>query len=119
MGLGPHGSSLLERLERSTEPGVDTLWIQIDQQERGEARMLARIRYQQRHKAPKKPEAPVEPVPLKKKGIEREWTWVGEPIPSKKLETLGVYFGSEIRAVGFKLPKLQKQLKKKKEKASE
>jgi len=111
MGLGPHGSSLLERLGRPTEPGGDTLWIQIDQQERGEARMQARIRHQQKHKTPKKPEAPVRPLEYKIEG-KRHWLWEGEDIPSKELFRTCHYSPERIRAAGFKLPRLQKQKKK-------
>lgn len=116
MGLGPNGSSLLERLGRPTEPGGDTLWIQIDQQQRGEARAQARMRYQQKHKAPKKPEAPVEPLPSKAKGQEREWWWRGETIMSKGLVQGDRYFTNQIRAAGFKLPRLEKKPKKAREK---
>ena len=117
MGLGPNGSKLLERLGRPTEPGGDTIWIQIDQQERGEARMQARMRYQQKHKTPKKPEAPVEAGGGK--GAQRNWLWVGESIPSKQMFKDMIYYAADIRAAGFKLPKLQKQKKKGKGKVNE
>jgi len=76
------------------------------------------MRYQQKHKTPKKPEAPVEPQP-KLKGIDRDWVWVGESIPSKNLHRDGHYSGETIRKAGFKLPKLQKQKKKGKGKVNE
>jgi len=115
MGLGPNGSSLLERLGRPTEPGGDTIWIQVDQHIRGEARMQARMRYQQKHKTPKKPEAPVRPLNVKP----RMWLWEGESISSKLLQNGVEYTAEFIRAAGFKLPELQKQKKKRKGKANE
>src|SRR5574341_1353938 len=111
MGLGPKGSSLLERLGRPTEPAGDTIWFAIEQQERGEARMQARIRHQQKHKTPKKPLAPVEQTE-EKLDKERCWVWRGEPILSKAIAADCMYESSFIRAAGFKLPKLQKQKEK-------
>lgn len=108
MGLGPHGTSLLKRLGKSTEPS-ELLEIQLDQIARGEARKLARIRYGMKHKAKVKPLAPVEETNEGKvnKG-ERLWEWVGETIASKELFAGQLYSSGFIRKVGFKLPKLQK-----------
>jgi hypothetical protein len=109
MGLGPRGSSLLERLRRPPEPGEDTLWIQIDQQTRGEARQQARTRHQQKHKTPKKPLAPVEQTEQRGEDRIRLWKWIGEDIPSKNLWAQGLVTGEWIRKCGFKLPKLTKK----------
>lgn len=109
VGLGPNGSSLLQRLERPTEPAGDTLWYAMEQEGRREARVQARIRHQQKHKTPKKPEAPVNESNYKTQEGERCWEWQGETIASKGLEKGGVYGSSFIRKAGFKLPKLQKQ----------
>lgn len=110
MGMGPKGTSLLARLGRPTEPLGDTLWIQIDQQERGEARMRARIRYGEKHKTPKKPLAPVEQTNEKHPGDgARLWKWIGEEIASKGLLPGDLYASDQIREAGFKTPKLTKK----------
>ena len=110
MGLGPHGSSLLQRLERPMEPAGDTLWYAMEQEARRDARMQARIRHQQKHKTPKKPKAPVEQTNEKHPGDgARLWKWVGVEIASKGLLLGDLYASDQIREAGFKLPKLQKQ----------
>lgn len=111
MGLGPGGKScLLDRVGRGTLPTED--WIAMEQTERGDARRLARIRHAMKHKAVKKPEAPVEAVE-KAIGIERQWTWIGESIGSKGLLHGKIYIGAEVRKAGFRLPKLKKKKKAK------
>jgi hypothetical protein len=111
MGLGPHGSSLLQRLGRSTEP-PELLEIVLDQSSRNEARKLARIRYGMKHKAKVKPLAPVEESSIKSTPEgKRCWVWIGEDIPSKALEQAGFYTSDYIRSMGFKLPKLKGKAK--------
>jgi hypothetical protein len=79
----------------------------LEQQDRGEQRKLKAIWYAERHKTPKKPEAPVAAEP-KLKGEPRMWKWTGESIPSKGFTAGEVYSVEQIRAAGFKLPKMEK-----------
>jgi hypothetical protein len=111
MGLGPHGSSLLQRLGRSMEP-PELLAIVMDQASRGEARKLARIRYGMKHKAKVKPLAPVEETWMKDIVTgEHLWIWLGENLISKGLLVNLLYRASFIRKAGFKLPKLKGKTK--------
>jgi hypothetical protein len=82
--------------------------MQCEQIERGEARRAKAIWHAARHRAQRKSEAPVSPMP-KEKGQERKWCWVGEPIYSKGLIHSGYYTSAEIRKAGFKLPRLKKK----------
>lgn len=108
MGMGPGSSSLLRRLERAEGPPEDDFWYAMEQQDRQEQRKAARIRYAQKHKAKKKPLAPVGQTE-EKFGGERCWVWQGEDIESKKLKQGLLYTSKEIRSKGFKLPPLAKK----------
>ena len=112
MGLGPHGTSLLQRVGRPTEP-PGAFELSIEQSNRTEARKEARIRYARKHKAKVKPMAPVEETNVKDMSTkERWWRWIGENITSQGIETLSYYTGKQIRKAGFKLPRLQKKGRK-------
>ena len=111
MGLGPHGASLQARVGRRTET-MGELELLVDQRDRGEARMRARIRHAAKHRTPAKPLAPVEETDSKiavdfGRRQARLWIWRGEAIPSKGLVAGEPYRGDEIRNAGFKLPKLK------------
>lgn len=80
--------------------------MQCEQIDRGEARREKAIWHAMHRAAPRQPEAPAAPQP-KLKGIDRDWIWTGESIPSKNLHQDGHYSGAEIRKAGFKLPKLK------------
>src|SRR3989304_589035 len=104
MGLGPHSSSLLDRTGQPAQPWRDPFAMQLEQQDRREARQLKAIWHAQHRAQPKKPEAPV--VGLKKmKDQPRLWTWIGETIESKGMLHQGTYSTETIRKAGFKLPK--------------
>ena len=110
-GLGPNGTSLIQRVGRIEDPQfLGVQWIEMEQKARGKARLIARIKHQQKHKMVKKPEAPVLPLG-DEKGEKRVWLWNGESIGSKSLYNGYEYLGSEIRSAGFKLPKLMKKVK--------
>ena len=112
MGLGPHGSSLLERVAGWSQPWRDPFAMQLEQQDRREARQQKAIWHAQHRAQPKKPEAPVISY-SKRKDEEREWEWIGETIDSKNLIKGAVYPQSYIRKAGFKLPKLAKTTSRK------
>ena len=105
-GLGPNNTSLLERVGKQFEMTLD--WLEMDRQERGQARRLAVIRYGMKHKKQQKPTAPVRDKP-KMKGYERQWIWEGKSMESKGMIHGQGYSGTEIRNQGFKLPKLEKK----------
>src|SRR3990167_9695485 len=104
-GLGPNNTSLLERTDKTFELTLD--WLEMDRQERRQARKLAAIKYGMKHKKQRKPLAPVRDKP-KMKGYERQWIWEGKSIESKGMIYGQSFSGTEIRAKGFKLPKLEK-----------
>lgn len=105
MGLGPRGSSLLERTGIPAVVWRDPFAMQLEQQDRGEQRRLKAIWHATRHAPPKKPIAPVESSG-KVKGGPRVWVWVGESIESKGMLKGNGYTGERIRKAGFKLPKI-------------
>ena len=121
MGLGPHGTSLLARMGRSTDP-ISLEALILDREARGQARMIARIRHAEKHKAKVKPLAPVEAM-YKEPGKEHErwWIWTGEkPLNFRRkdgvviLFTLGGAYSSQtLREAGFKLPKLPSKKERK------
>lgn len=111
MGLGPHRTSLLERVGKPTGP-ISLEALIMDREARGQARMIARIRHATKHKAKVKPLAPVEPT-IKIKGQDRCWFWVGETILSKELFKGYNYTTTFIRSAGFKLPRLSPKKEKK------
>jgi len=77
--------------------------MQLEQADRREARQ-EKARWHAAHRStPRKPEAPVQAQP-KQVGKEREWLWIGDSIPSKKLWTDTIYTTGVIRVAGFKLP---------------
>jgi hypothetical protein len=93
--------------------------MQLEQQDRREARREKAIWHAMHRAAPKKPEAPVEQTNEKvldstKPGatMVRAWRWKGEIINSKGLVPELLYSASTLRAAGFKLPKLKKEEKK-------
>jgi len=108
-GLGPNGSSLLERVGKQFEMTLD--WLILDRQERGQARKIATIRYATKHKKQQKPLAPVKESDLKSipEG-NRLWIWQGEVIESKGLQPSLSYSSEYIRKCGFRLPKLKKKV---------
>lgn len=108
MGLGPHSSSLLERVAGWSQPWRDPFAMQLEQADRREARQQKAIWHAMHRAAPKKPEAPVEAKP-KEKSKTRTWLWVGESISSKGLQKDYTYTADQIRKAGFKLPKLEKK----------
>lgn len=105
IGLGPNGTSLLERTSHAFELTLD--WLEMDRSERGQLRRAAGIRYGMKHKKQQKPLAPVEEV-VKQKGVPRSWRWMGEDIESKALYHKHFYREEYIREQGFRLPKLKK-----------
>jgi len=105
MGLGPKGSSLIDRCGHDAAPWRDPFAMQLEQQDRLEQRRLKAIWWAMKHKKAQKPEAPV--LALKKvKGVPRQWKWWGEDIISTGMLRDGVYFAEDIRKAGFKLPKI-------------
>jgi len=107
MGLGPRHTSLLERLAATPPVWGNPFAMQMEQQQRGEARREKAIWHAMRHAHPKRPLAPATPLP-KAKGYERMWQWDGESIPSKKLKQNDVYTAAELREKGFKMPAIPK-----------
>lgn len=112
MGLGPHNSSLLNRVDAPLTILDDRSIIadmEKEQQRRNKARLIGRIRYAQKHKKPGKPLAPVEDTGFAVKfGFRRRaWKWVGETILTEGLFTGYCYSTTELRAKGYKLPKLK------------
>ena len=105
MGLGPHGSSLSERVALPPPVWSNPFAMQMEGIARAEARREMAIWHRQKHAAPRKPEAPVLPLG-KVKGQERGWIWNGESIGSKSLYNGHEYAAATIRKAGFKLPKL-------------
>lgn len=103
-GLGPNNSSLLERTGHAFEMTLD--WLEMDRQERGQARKVAAIKWAMKHKKQSKPLAPVEESSVKRLG-KRLWIWLGEDNGMKKGE---LYGADVIRGYGFKLPKLKKKV---------
>src|SRR3990167_5743891 len=105
-GLGPNNTSLLERTGKAFEMTLD--WLEMDRQERGQARRVAVIKWATKHKKQQKPSAPVEETEEGKinKG-ERLWKWIGEAIPTKELFAGHLYSSSYLRLYGFRLPKLK------------
>lgn len=111
MGLGPKHSSLLERCGMPMQVWRDPFAMQMEQQDRREARQ-EKARWHAAHRAmPKRPEAPVHSLP-KTKGRDRLWHWDGESIPSKGIEQGQLYTAAELRKAGFKLPRLGKKVGK-------
>ena len=107
-GLGPNNSSLLERVGHAFEMTLD--WLEMDRQERGQARRKAVMKWTMRHKKQSKPLAPVEESELRSiPDNHRLWIWIGETIESKGLQTSLSYSSSYIRQCGFRLPKLKKK----------
>ena len=105
MGLGPNGASLLDRTGQPAQVWRDPFAMQLEQQDRREARQEKAIWHAMHRAQPRKPEAPV--VVIKKaKGEVRCWMWEGEDIPSKPLYKGTVYTSEQIRKAGFKLPKV-------------
>lgn len=105
MGLGPKGSSLLDRTGQPAKVWRDPFAMQLEQQDRGEQRRLKAIWHATRHAKPAKPLAPVE-AREKAKGLERLWRWTGESIQSKGMIHGFSYKAGEIRKAGFKLPRI-------------
>ena len=112
-GLGPHGSSLLERVAGWSQPWRDPFAMQLEQQDRREARQQKAIWHAQHRATPRKPEAPVVAGPKPDKGLLRLWTWVGESIESKQFYKNASYTAEQIRKAGFKMPKLVKTTSRK------
>ena len=110
MGLGPRSTSLLARIAAPPPVWGNPFAMQMEAQERGEARQEKAQWHRQRHAAQRKPEAPVTALP-KAKGQERGWVWNGEDIPSKSLYNGHAYTAVQVRKAGFKLPKLSKEQK--------
>ena len=108
LGLGPNGTSLLARIAAPAPVWSNPFAMQLEAQERGEARQAKAQWHRQKHAAQRKPEAPVTALP-KVKGQERGWVWNGESMPSKSLYNGQVYTATAIRKAGFKLPVLRKQ----------
>jgi hypothetical protein len=111
MGLGPNQSSLLQRTGMPALVWRDPFAMQMEQQDRGEARRLKAIWHATKNKKPKKSLAPVSPMP-KEKGLPRRWQWDGEDIPSRGLVKGLAYDGLVIREAGFKLPPMPKKQKR-------
>jgi hypothetical protein len=114
MGIGPNGSSLLERLPSLVVLSDDSEpWqMAMEQQARGQARLENAIRHHR--KKPPKPLAPIEFSHMGQKPdgkFERLWVWLGENIPSKGLVKTSYYTAKEIRDAGFKLPPIKKKEK--------
>jgi hypothetical protein len=107
MGLGPRNSSLLKRLNTIPPIWSNPFAMQMEQQQRGEARREKAIWHAQRHSHPKRPLAPVTALP-KAKGYDRVWQWDGEDIPSKGLVKDSTYTAKQLRKAGFKLPVIPK-----------
>ena len=105
MGLGPHGSSLSERMALPPPVWSNPFAMQMEGLARAEARREMAIWHRMKHAVPRKPEAPVEALP-KEKGHERKWLWAGGDIISKGLRKDYTYTAGAIRKAGFKLPKL-------------
>ena len=114
-GLGPHNTSLLQRIDAPEPVWSNPFAIQMEAQQRGEARQLKRIWHQQRHSTPKKPVAPVRQMTRECGESERFWCWIGEDIPSKGIIAGKVMKAIEVRKAGYKLPKLEKKVKVKRE----
>lgn len=112
MGLGPRASNLLARINAAEPIWSNPFAMQLEAQQRGEARREKAIWHAQRHTTPKRPEAPALPLG-KVKGKDRGWLWNGESIGSKGLYNGHEYLASEIRKAGFKLPKIAKLKKQK------
>mgnify|MGYP001592563862 CR=1 FL=1 len=108
MGLGPHQTSLLARIAAPAPVWSNPFAMQMEVQERGEARREKAQWHRQKHAAQRKPEAPVLPLG-KAKGQERGWLWNGESMPSKGLHNGHAYTAAQVRKAGFKLPVLRKQ----------
>ena len=109
MGLGPHGSSLAERVALPPPVWSNPFAMQLEGIARAEARRERAIWHRQKHAAPRKPEAPVSESNTKvihNGKNERMWIWEGEDIASKGLFHWRQYTSSQIRKAGFKLPKL-------------
>ena len=89
------------------------LEVLIDQRRRGDARRLARIRYATKHKVAKKPLAPVEAWSHTTKDengrVVRWWKWTG--VQTERFFAGELYTSAELRAAGFKLPKLKPKAK--------
>ena len=111
MGLGPHNSSLLERLKATPPVWSNPFAMQMEQQARGEARREKAIWHAMRHSHPKRPLAPVTALP-KAKGYDRVWQWDGEAQPSKGLTPGATYTAAQLRKAGYKLPKIPKAERK-------
>lgn len=110
MGLGPRNISLLERLGAPLPVWSNPFAMQMEQQQRGEARREKAIWHRMRHSQLKKPLAPVTALP-KAKGYDRVWQWDGEDIMSKGLKQNSTYTAKQLRKAGFKLPVLGKKIK--------
>ena len=108
MGLGPHSSSLLERVAGWSQPWRDPFAMQLEQQDRREARQQKAIWHAQHRAQPRKPEAPVLAMP-KSKGQDRLWCWHGNSIESKDMIHNRNYTAEQIRKAGFKLPVMKKK----------
>ena len=111
MGLGPHGSSLLERLDRPEEPFPHPFAMMLEQQDRQEARRERAMQLAMKHRAKQKPLAPVGQVDGKKP---RVWEWQGEPVVRLGIEPGMLLTGEAVRKAGFRLPRLVKRGKQKK-----
>ena len=79
--------------------------MQLEQLDRQEQRRAKAAWHAAKHKAKAKPLAPATPL-YKPKGEKRLWRWDGEALESKKIYPGVRYFSEEIRAAGFKLPKI-------------
>jgi len=114
MGLGPHGSSLSERVALPPPVWSNPFAMQMEGIARAEARRERAIYLSQKNRTPRKPEAPVEALPrVKGDKSERVWRWVGESIESKGVTKDCCYSAGYIRKAGFKLPTLTKKEKAK------
>jgi hypothetical protein len=85
--------------------------MQLEQQQRGEARREKAIWHAMRHSHPKRPLAPVRSM-TKEKGYPRTWLWEGEAIESKGIIPGKVMTSEQLRKAGFKLPTLPKPARK-------
>ena len=108
VGLGSNQTSLLERVGKKFEMTLD--WLEMDRQERGQARKIAAIKWSMKHKKQQKPVAPVEQCDdrFSEEG-KRLWIWKGEDIPSKSIQYAYMLTSDQIRKAGFRCPKLKKK----------
>lgn len=106
MGIGPHKSSLAERVKLPAPVWSNPFAMQLEGIARKEARRERAIYLSTKNRAPRKAEAPAKPLP-KQKGQERLWEWVGESIDSKQMFHGCTYTAQQLRKAGFKLAKIK------------